>query len=283
MKRLIFLIVFCLLSGAAQAKVLFHDPTGKELNTAFDSFSERQVKNLSPPDVGKKQYLLGLLYLNGDKEFHVEQNCQKAVELLTDAWGAGIADAGYALATMYYHGACTEKNVAKARELATQAAQDGYILAQRMLGMAYVGAKWEELYPYDIRKGIGWLSKAGNAGDRQAAAHLAGMYDSGEGVPKDEKKYFEWLKKAVFTKFEERNIAGFPALANCYENGKGTVVDLVKAYKYYDLSGTAGVEGKQRIAKEMTQEQIDEALRQSKEWQKEHNVQVGGGFIRRAN
>ncbi|NWO07354.1 MAG: sel1 repeat family protein, partial [Alteromonadaceae bacterium] len=128
-----------------------------------------------------------------------------------------------------------------------------------------------------------WLRKAGNAGDRQAAAHLAGMYDSGDGVPKNEKKYFEWLKKAVFTKFEERNIAGFPALANCYENGKGTVVDLVKAYKYYDLSGTAGVEGKRRIAKEMTQEQIDEALRQSKEWQKEHNVEVGGGFIRRAN
>ncbi|WP_162619919.1 hypothetical protein [Salinicola acroporae] len=60
-------------------------------------------------------------------------------------------------------------------------------------------------------------------------------------------------------------------------------MDLVSAYKYYDLSGTARVDDKQRIAKEMTQEQIDEAIRQSKEWQKEHNVQVGGGFIRRAN
>ncbi|WP_110688085.1 tetratricopeptide repeat protein [Salinicola aestuarinus] len=283
MKRLILVVLLFLHSSVALAEILFQDPTGKELNAAFDALSEEQVKNLSPPRVSEKQYLLGLLYLNGDEEFHVEQNCQKAFELLTDAWEGDVVDAGHALATMYYHGVCTEENVDMARELATQAAQEGYILAQRMLGMAYVGADWEELYPYNIEEGIFWLSEAGNAGDMKAAAHLAGMYDSGDGVPKSEKKYFEWLKKAVFTKFEERNIAGFPALANCYETGKGTDVNLTKAYKYYDLSGSAGVEDKQRIADQMTQDQIDEAVRQSQAWQEEHNVRIGGGFIRRAN
>ncbi|MBZ9574700.1 hypothetical protein [Modicisalibacter sp. MOD 31.J] len=44
---------------------------------------------------------------------------------------------------------------------------------------------------------------------------------------------------------------------------------------------SAGIEGKQRVAKKMTQEQIDETRRESQAWQEEHNVQVGGGFIRR--
>lgn len=278
MKRWIFMMVLCL-SSSVQAEVLFQDPTRKAIEEAFDQLSEKEVKDVSPPNASKKQYLLGLLYLNGDKEFHVERNCPKAVELLTQSWKADIADAGHALATMYYHGVCVEKSIEKARELANETAQDGYILAQRMLGLAYVGDKWGKLYPYDIDQGIYWLRKAGNAGDRQAAAHLAGMYDRGDGVPKDEKKYFEWLKKAVFTKFEKGNIAGFPALAESYENGKGTEKDLLKAYKYYDLSGTAGAKGKQRISKKMTQEQIDEALRQSQDWQEENNVQVGGGWI----
>jgi TPR repeat protein len=272
MKCLVFIIVLCLSSSAAQADILFQDPTGKALNAAFDSLSEKQVKNVSPPDVNKKQYLLGLLYLNGDKEFHVEQDCHKAVELLTDAWEADIADAGHALATMYYHGVCTDKNIGKARELATQAAQEGYILAERMLGRAYWGREWEKLYPRDMNKAVLWLSKAGNAGDRQSAANLAYIYREGLGVKTDENKSFLWLKKAVFAKYTEAKGIGFTSLAEYYEKGMGTEVNLVKAYKYYDLTGTAGVEGKQRVAKEMTQEQIDEAIRRSRAWQEENNI-----------
>ena len=278
MKRLIFMIVLCL-SSSVRAEILFQDPTRKAIEAAFDQLSEKEVKDVSPPNVSKKQYLLGLLYLNGDKKFHVERDCQKAVELLTQSWKADIADAGHALATMYYHGVCVEKNIDKARELATQTAQEGYILAQRMLGLAYVSEKWEELYPYDVGKGIYWLSKAGNSGDSVASGELSYIYIEGVGVPQDDKKYFYWLNKSIFTKYEEGNIAGFPALAKSYENGKGTEKDLLKAYKYFDLSGTAGVKGKQRISKKMTQEQIDEALRQSQAWQDEHNVQIGGGRI----
>ncbi|NRB55069.1 MAG: sel1 repeat family protein [Salinicola sp.] len=167
--------------------------------------------------------------------------------------------------------------------MASESAADGYILAQRMLGMAYVGKKWQGLYPYDIDKGVCWLSKAGNAGDRESAGQLSDMYAKGKQVKKDEEKSFWWLKKAVFNRFEDDNMVGFRALAESYEKGIGTEVDLIEAYKYYDLYGTAGIKGKQRVSKKMTQEQIDEALRQSKKWQKEHNVQVGDGSIRRSN
>ncbi|MGM0952248.1 MAG: tetratricopeptide repeat protein [Pseudomonadota bacterium] len=279
MKHLIVIIALILSSGTSQAEILFQDPTRKAIETAFNQLSEKEVKDVLPPNVSKKQYLLGLLYLNGDNEFHIERNCQKAVELLTKSWKADIADAGHALATMYYHGVCVEKNIDKARDLATETAQEGYILAQRMLGLAYVGEKWEELYSYDVEKGIYWLSKAGNAGDREAAGQLSLMYKKGVGVARDDNEYFNWLKKGAFNKFEKSNSLGFSGLARAYENGIGTEKDLVKAYKYYDLIGTAGVQGKQRISKKMTQDQIGEALRQSQDWQEENNVQVGGGWI----
>jgi len=283
MKRFIFIITLCLLTNAAQAEILFQDPTGKALNDAFDSLSEKEVKDISPPGVDRKKYLLGVLYLNGDKEFQVNKNCEKSFKLLNDASKSGIADAKHALATMYYHGVCTKKDINQARGLSTQAAQEGYILAQRMLGLAYVGDKWEELYPYNVDKGIYWLRKAGNAGDGRSAGQLSYMYDEGEKVPKDDRKSFLWLKKSVFNKYEKRSNTGFSILAESYEKGIGTEVDLVKAYKYYDLYGTAGIEGKQRVAKKMTQEQIDEALRQSQAWQEEHNIEIGGGFIRRVD
>ncbi|WP_280541352.1 tetratricopeptide repeat protein [Chromohalobacter sp. 11-W] len=282
MKYLIFSIVLCL-SSSVQADILFQDPTGKAFGAAIDKLSEEEVKDLSTTDANRKKLFLGIFYIKGAPEFHIEKDCEKAVDFLQDAWEKDITDAGYTLATMYYNGVCTEKNINKARELATQTAQEGFILAQRMLGLAYVDEKWAKLYPYDVEKGIYWLSKAGNAGDRESAGQLSYMYDKGEKVPQDQKKSFSWLKKGVFNKYEKRNRSGFSILAESYEKGIGTEVDLIKAYKFYDLTGTAGAEGKQRVAKKMTQEQIDEALRQSQEWQKEHNVQVGGGFIRRAD
>ncbi|MGM0954255.1 MAG: tetratricopeptide repeat protein [Pseudomonadota bacterium] len=283
MKRLVFMMVIFLSVNVAQAKILFQDPTGKVLNAAINKLSEESVKDFSTPNVGRKKFFLGLFYIRGAPEFHIEKDCKKSIDFLQDSWGKGIADAGYTLATMYYNGICTVKNVDKARDLATQAAQEGYILAQRMLGMAYVGEKWEKLYPYDVDKGIYWLTKAGNAGDRESAGQLSYMYEKGEEVPQDEKKSFSWLKKGIFNKFEPRNRIGFPLLAESYEKGVGTEVDLIKAYKYYDLIGTAGVKSKQRISKKMTQEQIDEALRQSQAWQEEHNIEIGGGFIRRVD
>ncbi|WP_251978930.1 tetratricopeptide repeat protein [Salinicola avicenniae] len=277
------LFILLALSGGVQADILFQDPTGSSFGAAIDDLSEEELKDLSTADAGRKKLFLGIFYIDGAPEFNIEKDCEKAVYFLQDAWESEVTDAGYTLATMYYNGVCTEVNIEKAREFATQSALDGYILSQRMLGMAYVGEKWEGLYPYDVNEGIFWLSKAGNAGDRESAGQLASMYHKGERVPQDEEKSFLWLKKGIFNKYESGNSIGFPVLAERYEEGVGTEVDLVKAYKYYDLIGSAGIEGKQRIADQMTQDQIDEALRQSQAWQDEHNIQVGGGFIRRVN
>ncbi|MCK0746829.1 tetratricopeptide repeat protein [Chromohalobacter nigrandesensis] len=282
MKAIIFLAAM-LMVFSVKAEVLFQDPTYQQLNQAIEAQSKESITDLSGPDVEKNQYILGLLYLRGSKDFGIRKDCDKATSLLKGAWSSGIIDAGYALAAMYYAGECVDKNVAQSRHLATEAASSGYVLAQRMLGRAYWGREWEELYPRDMQKAVYWLSQAGEAGDRQSSGNLAYIYKTGDGVEKDYRKSFLWQKKAAFAKFSESPGVGFYPLAKYYEKGIGTDIDLVKAYKYYDLSGTAGAEGKQRVAKKMTQEQIDEAIRQSQAWQEEHNIQVGGGFIRRVD
>lgn len=281
--RLILVLFLSLAANVAYAEIIFNDPTGREFNEAYSQFSESRLKDLNGDDKHLKEYLLGVLYVNSDQEFGVKKDCHKAVSLLKKAWGAEVVDAGFTLATMYYDGVCVNKDLAKVRSLAADTAEDGYILSQRMLGRAYWGRAWKDLYPKDMEKAIFWLSKAGDAGDTQSAGALSAIYRKGVGVEIDEKKSFYWARESAFSKYEPGKIINFFYLAGYYEKGVGTNVDLVNAYKYYDLSGTAGIESKKRIAKEMTQEQIDEATRLSEQWQKENNVEIGGGFIRRAN
>lgn len=273
---------FLLLSTSfVHAEVLFEDPTGDDLNEAVGEILKEKIKDISGYEKREKEYFLGLVYLKGSKNFNIEKNCGKAKSLLQSAWENGVTDAGYTLAVMHYHGACTKRNIKESRKLAAETAKEGYILSQRMLGRAYLGREWGELYPKNIKKAIYWLKKAGESGDSQSASKLSYIYREGIGTEKDKRKSFTWIKKAAFSKFEPAETIYFPSLAEYYEKGIGTDVDLVKAYKYYDLSGTAGAEGKQRVAKKMTKAQIDEATRQSQAWQEKHNVQVGGGFIRR--
>lgn len=280
MKVLIFLFAL-FISSIANSEIIFNDPTGKSLNNYVSSLSKEEIINGLEESGGKDEYILGLLYLRGYSKFRISKDCKRSIDLLNDAWSKGVVDAGYTLAAINYLGECKNKNIGKSKYLAHKTAKSGYILSQRMLGRSYWGREWKGLNSKNMGKAIFWLKKAGDAGDRQSAGNLSYIYREGVGVNRDERKSFLWLKKAAFSKFEAGETIIFPSLAEYYEKGLGTEKDLIKAYKYYDLSGTAGVEGKQRVAKEMTQEQIDEAIRQSQAWQEEHNVQVGGGFIRR--
>ncbi|WP_188115177.1 tetratricopeptide repeat protein [Salinicola endophyticus] len=285
MRILIVAVLSVLLSASfsAFAEVVVEDPSDAALNRAYEDYSKEDFMGGDGSRSGEEKYLLGLLYLNGSREFEVKQSCRLAFSELKDSWSDGVADAGYVLANMYRDGQCVEGDVDKAKYFLRESAEKGYLLSQRVLGRAYMGRDWSGYFEKNMSLAMCWLKKAGEQGDRQSLAGLAYIYKNGIGVKKDEGKSFIWLKRAASARFTENKRAEFPLLAEYYEKGVGTKIDLVQAYKYYDLSGSAGVEGKQRVAKEMTQEQIDEALRQSKEWQKEHNVQVGGGFIRRAN
>ncbi len=127
---------------------------------------------------------------------------------------------------------------------------------------------------YNVEKAVYWLEKAAISGDQVSAAVLSSLYYKGDKVSKSEESAFHWRLSATRAKYGDNELGNFLWLGRFYERGVGVKRDIVQAYKCYDLSGTAGSKGKERVAEEMTQDQIDEATRQSRAWQEEHNIYV---------
>ena len=100
--------------------------------------------------------------------------------------------------------------------------------------------------------------------------HVSKCYFSGTGVDRNDAMGFYWLNK-LYTDYGPQ-FDDWDMLGEAHETGRGTPVDLAKAYMCYDLEGTAGIEEKARIAPKMTAEQRAEGLRLSHEWQEKNHV-----------
>ncbi|MED5297303.1 MAG: sel1 repeat family protein, partial [Pseudomonadota bacterium] len=125
----------------------------------------------------------------------------------------------------------------------------------------------------DHGEAIKWSRLAADQGDLVSAGNLATIYGKGEGVKIDEKTSFDWLFRAETMPYGDP-FTVFRGLARYYEEGIGTDVDLVQAYKYYDLLSPGSAPDKARLAEQMTPEQIHEAISLSRQWQEEHNTFV---------
>nr|CDQ36527.1 Polar organelle development protein [Virgibacillus halodenitrificans] len=265
-------------SSSVFSLTLYNDPTWHEMRDETRWWSLEELHEKVDDGDLKGKYVLGVTYLNGSSYRNVKEDGGKAFSIFKSLWDQGVVDAGYSLFSMYYEGFGVDKNYKTAFQYLKESAEMGYTLSQRTLAEAYRGKDYEGLVGKNYDKAMYWYEKAVDNGDKRSAIALASMYYHGEGVEKNDKKTFEWALRCTQLKYGTIT-AGFSTLAKFYEEGIGTDVDLVQAYKYYDLQGSAGAEGKQRLSKQMTKEQIEEARRQSQEWQKEHNVRIGGGFF----
>ena len=102
-----------------------------------DSLNYKVVYDWASSHVGNNttaQFLLGRCYERGEG---VEKNLSKAVELYTKAADQGYAPAQCYLGRRYVMGEGVEKNLSKAVELFTKAADQGNAWAQCKLGRCY--------------------------------------------------------------------------------------------------------------------------------------------------
>ena len=104
--------------------------------------------------------------------------------------------------------------------------------------------------------------------DAYEQVHLAEMYYLGEGVPQDFAEAVKWYRLAA----DQGLAIAQGALGDAYSNGEGVPEDFLQAYKWLNLAAAAledttfvryAVEGKNRVARNMTKEQIAEAQRLS--------------------
>ena len=108
-------------------------------------------------------------------------------------------------------------------------------------------------------------------GDADAQYNLGVMYGDGEGVPQDDKEAVRWYRLAA----EQGNSDAQNNLGLMYEEGEGVPQDYSQAHIWYNLAASdligedreRSVRNRDRMAEEMTSEQIAEAQRLASEWE----------------
>jgi TPR repeat protein len=151
-----------------------------------------------------------------------------AVKLLRPLADQGNADAQDILAIMYYVGQGLPQNRAEAIRLYRLAAEQGNAHAQDALGFAYLNGVGAQR---DFGEAAKWFGKAAHQDNIDAQFNLSEMYELGNGVPQD----------------------------------------YVRAYMWFALVASHGTRayatrGTERVAQQMSPEQIAEAQKLAREW-----------------
>jgi TPR repeat protein len=151
-----------------------------------------------------------------------------AVKLLQPLVDQGNAEAQDILAVMYYVGQGVPQSRAEAMRLYRLAAEQGNAHAQDALGFAY---------------------------------------QNGVGVQRDVSEAAKWFRKSA----DQDNIDAQFNLGEMYELGNGVPQDYVLAYMWFALVASHGtrpyaMRSKDRVAQQMSPDQIAEAQKLAREW-----------------
>ena len=175
----------------------------------------------------------------------------------------GNADAQSKLGVMYAEGRGVPEDDKEAARWFRKAAEQGYAKAQHNLGFMYNNGRG---VPEDYKEAARWFRMAAEQGDAKAQSNLGWMYAEGRGVPEDYKEAARWYRMAA----EQGDAEAQYNLGLMYASGLGVPEDYVLAYMWWNLAAASGVkdaaENRDRISKEMSSSQIEEAQRLSREW-----------------
>jgi|GEM_PF-411708 len=272
-------------------------PNAVEAEAIFKSgcrrFPWRELTQRAERGDAHAQYCLGGMYVDGQG---VRQDTHKGFEWLSRAAEQGHASAQYRLGHVYWW---RLKDSWQATLWFHKAAEQGHVLAQNDLGYMYhmgngVRQDYHQaLYWYgraaeqgdassqysvgkmyyqgegvaqDYRQAAEWFHKAAEQEDIHSLYDLGVIYENGQGVAQDFKKAANWYRKAA-----ERGRADAQfSLGRMYYEGQGVAQDIVLAYAFFNLAAEnrneKAIESRERVAKEMTGEQIKEGSAILSQW-----------------
>ena len=265
MIRLVFFAILLISAPLLQAGLIFD-----EAEKVVEIFQSQNFDaNLAKAEEGdvRAQYLVGAAYLYGLEEQDVEVDHEKGLHWLKAAARQGAAEAFDELAIAYSEGLGVEKSASKYEKYLTEAGGRGMRSAKLELMDLYRDGDSELGIEPDDKKYIYWLEVTAEDGLTISMENLSVRYRQGRGVEKDLDKAFGWVMRAV----ELDDLSAQRMAGEYYERGMVVEQDLVKAYMLYDLAGTSGIEKRERVAKQMTDEQVEKAIAHSWQWQLEHN------------
>ena len=211
------------------------------------------------------QTALGRMY---DAGIGIRKNHGQAMQWLRRAADAGDASAQLTLGSIYERGESEPRNFESAVKWYSLAADQGNIYAQASLGVLLIngrGAPRESLRGARLlRTGIDRMIEEGVKAPIMLFIHYA-SYPGRSGIA-DDPALLKSVQQAARDGDEEAQYL----LGQVYEDGLGVPKDPVQAYLWKSLSAAGGnsfAEGDpEKLAAEMTPEQIDQAERLVKEW-----------------
>jgi TPR repeat protein len=172
----------------------------------------------------------------------------------------GSAMAGFTEAANAYNA----RNYALALQECMPLAKAGHADAQHLLGLMYYMGRG---VPRDYKQALSWHRKAAQQGKADAQYVVGAMYYTGNSVPQDQKVAVSWFRKAA----EQGHAEAQHALGLMYRyHVAGMRQDVVLAYMLWNLAAASGnmnaVEQRAAIARQMTQEQLEEGQAMSRTW-----------------
>ena len=178
-------------------------------------------------------YQTGCNYRDGKNG--VTKDLKKAVEYFTKAAEQGHASAQADLGDCYFNGDGVYKDSDKAVEWYRKAAEQGNASGQCGLGLCYLGGRG---VPEDNAKAVEWFRKAANQGHASAQNGLGDCYYYGYGVKKNYATAVQWYRKAA----NQENASAQSNLGYCYLKGEGIAKNTQKAIEWYEKAAAAGNE-----------------------------------------
>jgi uncharacterized protein len=156
------------------------------------------------------------------------------------------------------------RNYAVALKEITPLAKAGNPDAQHLLGLMYYMGRG---VARDYKQAFTWHEKAARQGKADAQYVIGAMYYTGNAVPQDHKLALYWFRKSA----EQGHAEAQYALGLMYRyHVDGMPQDVVIAYMLWNLAAANGhanaANQRAAVAKQMSQEQIEEAQSMSRVW-----------------
>jgi hypothetical protein len=241
--------------------------------TEDDSQAVYWYKKAAEQGHAKAQYNLGVMYSYGEG---VAEDDTQAVYWYKKAAEQGDAAAQYNLGNMYDFGKGVTEDDTQAVYWYRKAAEQGVAIGQWSLATMY---QYGEGVAEDDTQAVYWYRKAAEQGNTHAQFSLGLMYDFGYGVAEDDTQAVYWYRKAA----EQGYAKAQYNLGLKYGKGEGVAEDYILAYKWANLAAAQGdkdaIEFKNDLRKLMTQAQIAEAQRLSREWSPEQSKAESGKAV----
>lgn len=201
----------------------------KDLNQAIDWYRKAANKRSAPA-----QYNLANIFIEQAVDLTGEAKKAKlheGIALLKSATDLGSAKSAYQLSHFYFQGEGVEKDESYGLKLLTKAADQGYVHAQKELGLYRSKNNSKQMVMKDGRllnhrterdehlvKALKHWQQAADQGDKQAITELAAAYHFGLGTPKDYSKATEYYLK-LYKDSERMDYHTFRKMREIYRKG----------------------------------------------------------------